>query len=238
MAFFKMNDMIMANFIHACISIGTLPDDNPGSIIFEDVMGIFTSTSTLVVDQIGCQVPNLKAISLGYLETILRSYADEKKDFKQHLVALTILVDRVIDNTTDKGILKQAIDLCELFKSTIQDEFLLQQLDEYLDENLYDKYYEQEVGRFKVSDDLTKSRLHSVEKWKMLRSLSLRSPFKKPPDTIKNIKEEDSDSKSNFSPLNSQYLLGKSVIEINIEEVICDGTLNLIRQSPNSARHP
>lgn len=224
MNFFKTNPTIIGNFIHACISIGSLPDDDPNSIVFEDVLGIFSTLSTPVVTDIGLRIPDLKLLSLQYLEGILNDYASSKKDYKEHLVALTVLIDRVIENTTDKEILAKVISICQIFKTTIQDEFLLQQFDEYLEENLFAKYYDLEVGRFQVSPDMTRSRLQSNERWKMLRSLSLRSPTKKNPEQPTYIKEEDSDSKSNFSPMNSQLLtLGKSVIEISIEEYICDG---------------
>jgi hypothetical protein len=203
-------------------------------------MGIFSTTTTLVVPEICSKIRELKGICLTYLEMILKSYSENRKGFNSQLVGLTILIDTFIENTTDKSILGHVLNIFAVLKSTIQDEFLIQYLEEYLDENFFSKYYDAEVGKFQTTQDLTSSKLQSVERWKMIRPMSLRSPAKRP-QTFNDIKEEDSDSRI-FSPFNSQLLTeAKSLVELSIEEYICDGRLTSHRQSTDAERdskHP
>lgn len=96
----------------------------------------------MIIPDILEKVLNLKKLSLKYLQGILESMAEEKKPITPHLVDLSNMISTYLSNSSDKDLMMQLLVVADLFKSQIDDQFFIQQFDEYLDEALFSKYFE------------------------------------------------------------------------------------------------
>lgn len=237
--FFKLNESIMGNFIKACHSVLSLPDSKPHGILFDDVVGMMYSDTAMLIPEISSNILALKKLCLKYLLSILNSFKDNDKSFTVHLVSLAAMIEKTIENSEDKCLMALVLETADFIKSSVDDLFFIQELDRYLDDNLFEKYYREEAINLNGELNLSASRMFSVERWKLLRSVSLKSPtrtkspqrtpFKNSPlpETMKYIQENNFEDPEHSSLQNSQFIIGNNIVDFNIQAVICDGRLAL-----------
>lgn len=232
--FFKLNEAVMGSFIQACHNVASLPEDRPAGILFDDVVGMMYSDTAMLIPEISCSVLALKKLCLKYLISILESFSGNGKSFRVHIVSLAAMIDKFIRSSDDKSLMASVLMTADFIKQSVDDQFFVQELDKYLDDNLFDKYYNEDVlKQTDVNANMSVSRVQSVERWKILRSVSLRSPTKsmtKSPTRMPSpdiharlVQEQSIEEGENSSLQTSQFMVGNAVVDFNIQEVICDG---------------
>ena len=126
----------------------------------------------VIIPDILEKVLDLKKLSLKYLQGILESMAQESKPVTPHLVDLSNMISVYLANSTDKNLMRQLLAVSNLFKSQIEDQFFIQQFDEYLDESLFSKYFDLENQEERGSD--TNSAATRLQNRKLLRKQTKR----------------------------------------------------------------
>lgn len=230
--FFKQNHSVIAAFIKACYNIATLPDNQNEGILFDDVIGAIYSESATLAPEICSSILDLKKLSLNYLLKMLEHLVKEKRDLNCHMVPIALMIEKLIENSGDKALMLLVLKLCDIVKLSVNDQFFIHQLDEYLDDNLFQKYYSRELVSEKEAIGLSLSKFQSAERWKLLRSVSLRSPSKRgqtftPLEPVKTLIDSHIEIQEDSSLQTSQPGLAESatVLDFNLEEIICDGSL-------------
>ena len=137
--FFKLNETVLHNLIHACSYVSVLSEDSFTNITIEDLTG-YRPTHKPLVNEICESIRQVKIDGLGYLTLCLKSFIDNKKSLQKHNSALMKLIDSLLKHTVDKEVIRLLVVVADLFKSTIEDQFLVEELEDYLNDNLFDKY--------------------------------------------------------------------------------------------------
>lgn len=179
--FFRLNGSVFGHIISACCSIASL--DSPPSL-----------SSKPLVGEILRQKEALQRKALAYLRVGMEAIIKENSvtnntdcNISVHLPALIDMINLFLYSSNDKSLMLDLLEISQLFKSTIKDQFFIGKFDEYLDQTLYKKYAETELVPEGSSFGATASvLLRTIDAKKRL----MRSVSKK----FNNFKERESDN--------------------------------------------